>query len=65
MEKNQITNEKRSRYAQRYATDPEFREKRKEASRFYRACRRGESLPEYVRTEVFQAFEYEEFDHVQ
>lgn len=49
----------------RYATDPEYREKQKESSRFYRACRRSEPLPEYVRTEVFQAFEYEEFDHVQ
>nr|DAI93367.1 MAG TPA: hypothetical protein [Caudoviricetes sp.] len=33
MEKNQITNEKRSRYAQRYATDPEFREREKARSR--------------------------------
>lgn len=49
----------------RYAADPEFRERAKESSRFYRACRRGESLPEYVRTEVFQAFEYEDFEHVQ
>ena len=51
---------------ERYAADPEYREKKLEYFRFREACKRtsGEPLPESAELELIQAFEYEEFDHV-
>lgn len=65
--RKRFTKHKREYNRKRYATDPEYREKIREYLRFFRACRRtgSEPLPESAGLEVIQAFEYEEFDHVQ